>query len=127
MSLEVQAEAAHARAASARTNAEQWEAEAKVREAKARARIATIDLVERLLDSGVQETDFRRWDELLDGADTDVATLVNGVERYGSTEKLCQERRSVSENLKSMNVRGGWAEGFAGRAGERSGGYSGHA
>ena len=86
----------------ARAAAEQSVAEAKSREAHSKARIATIDLVEGLLDKGVREGDFAQWTRILGKAKLPVEALTNELESFGSLELLCNDRVQRAKKLKGQ-------------------------
>lgn len=99
LSFELETSLAETRTATAKAEAKRWEAEAKSKEAHSKARIATINTVVRLLEKGVREKDFRQWERIIERAGVSAESVAKELERYGSLEKLCEERNRRSDEL----------------------------
>ena len=88
VSFDLEAKRAEAAAAQAKAEMERWAADARLREVQSKARSSTIDLVEKVLDHGVKESDLPHWQSVLDKAGVTVEKMGDALEEYGSLEAL---------------------------------------
>jgi predicted nuclease with TOPRIM domain len=99
ISLDLEAKSAEVKAAQAKAEASKWEAEAKQKETHSKARIATINLVEKLLEKGVKEQDLPHWAKVLEKVQVSPEKLAAALEEHGTLVALCQERAQHAEKL----------------------------
>ena len=99
VSMDLAVKRAHANTDMAKAEAERWKTEAKRQEAHAKSRVATIDLVHRLLNEGVKEKDFRQFAKILGKAGVAPEALAAALAKYVSLEELYNDKGRQAENL----------------------------
>jgi DNA repair exonuclease SbcCD ATPase subunit len=82
-----------------KAESERWEAEAKRREVQSKARIATIDVVERLLLQGVKAEDLPIWERILAKSKATPQEFATAIEECGSLQGLINKRQKQADRL----------------------------
>ena len=101
ISFELETIRSESTATQARYESERAVAEAAAKEVQSKARISVIDLVEDLLEQGVNADDFGNWFTIIGHGGVTVDQLAGSLEEYTNIVVLSAARQARAEDLKS--------------------------